>query len=153
MPQRTKKHEHEHRHPDTKRTISELLAAGQGSAIMPGDIMEKLYDHKEAERLEEEKRATERRKSKKKRKKKAKKVSRYVLESDSESDREFLEDRRGKESSSGESDVQSADEEDALDKMYGPQSKHGKRRELERKKKQLEADAKKRRRNRGEEAI
>ena len=37
--------------------------------------------------------------------------------------------------------------------MYGPQSKHGKRRELERKKKQLEADAKKRRRNRGEEAI
>ena len=133
MPQRTKKHERD-RHPDTKRTIFELLAAGQGSAIMPGDIMEKLYDHKEAERLEEEKRANERRKSKKKRKKKAKKVSRYVLESDSESDREFLEDRRGKESSSGESDVQSADEEDALDKMYGPQSKHGKRRELERKK-------------------
>ena len=83
---------------------------------MPGDIMEKLYDHKEAERLEEEKRVNERRKSKKKRKKKAKKVSRYVLESDSESDREFLEDRRGKESSSGESDVQSADEEDALER-------------------------------------
>ena len=70
-----KKHKHEHRHPDSKKTISELLAAGQGSAIMPGDIMEKLYDHKEAERLEEEKRANERRKSKKKRKKKAKKVS------------------------------------------------------------------------------
>ena len=115
--------------------------------------MEKLYDHEAAERLEEEKRLSEKKKSKKKRKKKAKKVSRYVLESDSESDREFLDDRRGKESSSGESDVQSADEEDALDEMYGPQSKHGKRRELERKKKQLEADAKKRRRNRGEEAI
>lgn len=69
MPQRTKKHEHEHRHPDTKRTISELLAAGQGSAIMPGDIMEKLYDHKEAERLEEEKRANERRVEKETKKK------------------------------------------------------------------------------------
>ena len=49
MPQPTKKHKHEHRHPDSKKTISELLAAGQGNAIMPGDIMEKLYDHEAAE--------------------------------------------------------------------------------------------------------
>ena len=74
MPQRTKKHKHEHRHPDSKRTISELLAAGQGSAIMPGDIMEKLYDHKEAERLEEEKRLNEKESRKRNGKKRRKKL-------------------------------------------------------------------------------
>ena len=49
---------------------------------MPGDIMEKLYDHEAAERLEEEKRLSEK-KVEKETEKKAKKVSRYVLESDS----------------------------------------------------------------------
>ena len=71
-----------------KRTISELIAAGQGNAIVPGDIMEQLYDNREAEKLEKETRRKERRDSKKNKKKK-RKINRYVLESDSKSDREF----------------------------------------------------------------
>ena len=39
----TKGHEHD-KHEHHKRTISELIAAGQGNAIVPGDIMEQLYD-------------------------------------------------------------------------------------------------------------
>jgi hypothetical protein len=74
MPQPMKKHKHEHRHPDSKKTISELLAAGQGNAIMPGDIMEKLYDHEAAERLEEEKRLSEKKSRKRNGKKRRKKL-------------------------------------------------------------------------------
>ena len=106
----TKGYEHD-KHEHHKRTISELIAAGQGNAIVPGDIMEQLYDNREAEKLEKETRRKERRDSKKNKKKK-RKINRYVLESDSESDREFFED--GKTDSSGDSDIQSADDEDAL---------------------------------------
>merc|ERR1711991_994717 len=69
----------------------------------------------------------------------------------SESDREFFED--GKTDSSGDSDIQSADDEDALAKMYGPESKYMKQKEAERKKKQAKIDKKNKRRTLGEESI
>ena len=81
-------------------------------------------------------------KKRNKRRGKKKDINRYVLESDSESDREFLEAKAGKEDSSGESDVQSADEEDALAQMYGPESQYVKKIEAKRRK-NLEAIEKK----------
>ena len=66
---RKTKGEHVHRHPDNKKTISELIAAGQGNAIVPGDIMEKLYDNEAAEKAENDRRKKDLKRSKKHKKK------------------------------------------------------------------------------------
>ena len=76
---RKSKGEHVHRHPEdhNKKTISELIAAGQGNAIVPGDIMEKLYDNEAAEKAERERRKRDLKRSKK-HKKKRKKINRFM---------------------------------------------------------------------------
>jgi hypothetical protein len=125
-----KGHEHDHRHPeDHKKTIAELLATG-GDTKIPVSFMEGVY---QAPNEGVKNNKLTKKQLRKKKKRAAAKNNKWVLGSDSESDREVLNQGHG-ENSSGSSDVQSADED--LEQYYGVNE------ELVHRSKKLEAEKK-----------